>query len=167
MTGQSQSQSQHYQAKVNFYHSETGTRNTGDVFCVNDSRVAQQLEQTGYIQKVDEQSHAGMMKAQQEQQAKQQEYGQAQQAANEQAGIAAHTQNVDSHKLTQEMAQARQQAQQQAQNQQMSQTDKALIADKAEEFQANATTNAQTQAKVTEARAAKAGNRAVERNENK
>lgn len=166
---------QPYQAQVNFYHEATGTRNVGDVFQVSDSRALQQLEQMGYIKKMDAQAHAEMAKAEQEKQAREAEYGKAQQAVNEEAGIAAHNQNVESQKLTQEMAQARQQAAQQnaanhtqAQSQQntqnMTTTDKAMVQDQSQAFQPSATTNAATQAKVNEAKAARAGNRL---NENK
>src|SRR6476660_10061349 len=143
-----------YQAKVNFYHENIGTRNTGDVFQVSDSSLAQKLEQMGYIQKMDTQVHSEMMKAEQELQAKQQQYGQEQAQANEQVSLAAHEQNIQANKLTQEMAQARQQmTQQSTASQQLSQADKAMVHDKAHEFMPSATTNAQTKAQVTQAKA--------------
>lgn len=151
MSGQS-----NYQAKVNFYHEATGTRNQGDVFCVTDTQAAQKLEAMGYIQKVDAQVHSEMMKAEQEQQAKQQEYGQAQAKANEQAGIAAHDQHVQSLQQTQQINQARQAAEQNAAIHQSSQADQAMVHDKSQEFMPSATTNAQTKAQVTQAKAAKA-----------
>ena len=98
-----------YQAKVNFYHEATGTRNMGEVFSLANSESVQKLEQMGYIQKMDSQVHSEMTKAQQEIQAKQQEYGQAQAKANENAGMAAHEQNVQTLQQTQEINQARQQ----------------------------------------------------------
>jgi|SRR6476620_3627607 len=141
-----------YQAKVNFYHENIGTRNTGDVFQVSDSSLAQKLEQMGYIQKMDTQVHSEMMKAEQELQAKQQQYGQEQAQANEQVSLAAHEQNIQANKLTQEMAQARQQMTQQHE----SVMDKAIAADKAKEYIASATTNPEVKAQVAQAKAAKA-----------
>ena len=145
-----------YQAKVNFYHEATGTRNQGEVFCVTDTQAAQKLEAMGYIEKVDAQVHSEMMKAEQEQQAKQQEYGQKQAKDNEQAGIAAHDQHIQSLQQTQKMNQARQQMTQSAAHQQTSQADQAMIHDKSQEFMPSATTNAQAKAQVTQAKAAKA-----------
>lgn len=164
MTGQSTQNN--YQAKVNFYHETLGTRNVGEVFCVTDTQAAQKLEQMGYIQKMDSQVHGEMMKAEQEQQAKQQEYGQKQAKDNEQAGIAAHDQHIQSLQQTQQINQARQQAtQQSSSNQQMSQADQAMVHDKSQEFQPSATTNAQTKAQVAQAKAAKA--KATDSYENK
>jgi len=146
-----------YQAKVNFYHEALGTRNVGEVFSLADSEAVQKLEQMGYIQKMDEQVHSETMQARQEAESKQQEYGQAQAKANEHVGIAAHEQNIQANKLTQEMAQARQQmTEQSTASQQLSQADKAMVHDKAHEFMPSATTNAQTKAQVTQAKAAKA-----------
>lgn len=158
---------QNFQAQVNFYHEATGTRNVGDTFCVTDSHVAQQLEQMGYIKKMDAQAHSEMNQAAQDQQAKQQEYGQAQAKANEQAGIAAHDQNMKANQLTQEMAKASQQMSQQAASQQaqMTNADKAMVHDQAHAFQPSATTSAQAKAKVEQMKAQKA--KVAEQNENK
>jgi len=141
-----------YQAKVNFYHEALGTRNVGEVFSLADSEAVQKLEQMGYIQKMDEQVHSETMQARQEAESKQQEYGQAQAKANEHVGIAAHEQNIQANKLTQEIAQARQQMTEQG----VSDTDKAIAADKAKEFIASATTNPEVKAQVAQAKAAKA-----------
>src|SRR6476620_7535270 len=131
-----------YQAKVNFYHEALGTRNVGEVFSLANSEAVQKLEQMGYIQKMDNQVHGEMMQARQEAESKQQEYG----------GIAAHEQNIQANKLTQEIAQARQQMTEQG----VSDTDKAIAADKAKEFIASATTNPEVKAQVAQAKAAKA-----------
>ena len=144
-----------YQAKVNFYHEATGTRNMGEVFSLANSESVQKLEQMGYIQKVDSQVHSEMMKAEQEIQAKQQAYGQAQAKANENAGMAAHEQNVQSLQQTQQINQARQQMTEQSNTQASSQADKAMIHDKSQEFQPSATTNTQTKAQIMQAKAAK------------
>src|SRR6476469_10516816 len=140
-----------YQAKVNFYHEALGTRNVGEVFSLANSEAVQKLEQMGYIQKMDNQVHGEMMQARQEAESKQQEYGQAQAKANEHVGIAAHEQNIQANKLTQEIAQARQQMTEQG----VSDTDKAIAADKAKEFIASATTNPEVKAQVAQAKAAK------------
>jgi hypothetical protein len=156
-----------YQAKVNFYHEAVGTVSQGQAVEISDKETAQKLEQMGYVQKVDAQAHSAMAKAQQEQQAKQQEYGQAQAKANEQAGVAAHEQNVQANQATQEFNMARQQQamNQQANAQAQTQADKALVHDQSQAFQPSATTNADTKAQVTQAKAARM--KATEQHENK
>ena len=77
------SQSANYQAKVNFYHEAVGTVVQGKTVEIQDSQVAQKLEQMGYVQKVDAQVHSQMSQAQQEVQAKQAQYCQEQAKANE------------------------------------------------------------------------------------
>lgn len=97
------------QAKVGFYHDLTGSRAQGEVFQV-DAQTLTVLEQAGYVQKTD-QSHANadMASAMAEIESKQEQYGQAQAKANENASLAAHEQNVQANKLTQEMNQEAQQ----------------------------------------------------------
>lgn len=155
-----------YQAKVNFYHEAVGTVSQGQCVDIADSQTAQKLEQMGYVQKVDAQAHSAMAKAEQEQQAKQQEYGQAQAKANEHAGVAAHEQNVQANQATQEFNMARQQ---QAMNQQanaaQTQADKAMVHDQSQAFQPSATTNAQVKEQVAQAKAGKL--KAAEQHENK
>jgi hypothetical protein len=161
MTGQTAN----YQAKVNFYHEAVGTVEQGQTVQIQDSQVAQKLEQMGYVQKVDSQMQSQMTQAQQEAQAKQQEYGQAQAKANEHAGIAAHDQNIQANQATQQFQQARQQAQNNQANQAQTQADKALMHDKSQEFQPSATTNSDTKAQIAQAKAAKM--KATDSHENK
>lgn len=157
------SQSANYQAKVNFYHEAVGTVVQGKTVEIQDSQVAQKLEQMGYVQKVDAQVHSQMSQAQQEVQAKQAQYGQEQAKANENAGIASHEQNVQANQATQEFQQARQQQSQTTQAQ--TQADQALMHDKSHEFQPSATTNADTKAQITQAKASRA--KATDSHENK
>ena len=162
MTGQTAN----YQAKVNFYHEAVGTVVQGQSVQIQDSQIAQKLEQMGYVQKMDTQAHSEMTQAHSETQAKQAEYGQAQAQANETAGTAAHQQNVQANQATQDFARAQKQsAMNQQANQAQAQADQAIIHDKSHEFQPSATTNADTKAQVTQAKVNRA--KATDSHENK
>lgn len=164
-------------AKINFYHDSVGTRQVGQVFAIQDAETCKTLENMGYVEKLQAQAHSEEIKAHEEQQAKQQEYGQAQARANEGAALQAHQQNVQANKLTQDFNQELQQKSQssQAQSQAVQQQAQANInQDKAREFAASATTNEATLKETAKLKAeanahstSKGGNRVMNTHEDK
>lgn len=100
-------------AKMAFYHDAVGTRAQNEVFEVNSSQVCQQLEQAGYVQKVEGQEAQAFEQEKQFQQ----QVGQRNALTNEAVAIANHEHNMNANKHTQNVQQLRQQAAQQAQQQ--------------------------------------------------
>lgn len=97
-------------AKMAFYHDAVGTRAMNETFEVKNEQVCAQLEQAGYVQKVEGQE----AQMHQEQQNLQQQVGQRNALTNEAVSLASHVQNQQAAQAQQNFGQARQQAAQHA-----------------------------------------------------
>jgi hypothetical protein len=100
------------QAQLAFYHDSIGTKALNEIFEVKNEQLCAELEQAGYVKKVD----GEQAQAHQEQAQRQQEYGQAGQQANEAISQANHLHNQEANRQAQQAQQIRQQLKQQGQN---------------------------------------------------
>ena len=111
-------------AKMAFYHDSVGTRAQNEVFEVKSQELCAQLEQAGYVQKVEGQEAQTFQREQE----LQQQIGQRNALTNEAVSMANHVHNQQAnqhqqqvYQMRQQQAQQTQQAQGQAQAQQMQQ----------------------------------------------
>lgn len=100
-------------AQMAFYHDKVGTRAHNETFEVLDEKLVSELEQAGYVKKVDGEE-AEMHQKQQE---LQKQVGQRNALANEAVSMANHEHNVQANQHTQNVQQAREQIRQHHQRQ--------------------------------------------------
>lgn len=123
-------------AKMSFYHDKVGTRALDEMFEVTSEQLASDLEQAGYVQRVEGEA----LTAHQENQNLQQQMGEISALANEAVSLATHEQNQQTLAHQKTFEQTRQQVmnhsagvqnQSQAIHQAQMQADKAETAKKA------------------------------------
>jgi hypothetical protein len=100
-------------AKQSFYHDLVGTKAQGEVFTVGDQTTLQALEQSGYVENLQNEANPEFAMAQQDAKKRQDEMGQAQAQANEAVSQATHNQNIQANQHTQQINQEAQQRTQQ------------------------------------------------------
>lgn len=100
-------------AEMAFYHDAVGTKALGEVFEIKNAQVVADLEQSGYVKRVDGEE----AQANQELKELQKEMGQKQALTNEAVSLAHHAQNQETLAHQAKVDQLRQKAQNQPQSQ--------------------------------------------------
>lgn len=115
-------------AEMAFYHDAVGTRAHGEVFEIKNAQVCADLEQAGYVKKVEGEE----AQAHQQQQQLQQEVGKVNALANEAVSLAHHAQNQEANAHQMKVSQMRQQSQQSQQSPRVKQMNEAQNVKKAD-----------------------------------
>jgi hypothetical protein len=117
-------------AKMSFYHDQVGTRAKDEMFDVQNENLISQLEQAGYVQRVEGQA----LQAYEQTKTLEQQVGQRNALTNEAVSLATHDQNQKAAQHQQEVAQIRKQAGQAAVEQEITRLEQAGETHRAEQL---------------------------------
>jgi hypothetical protein len=117
-------------AKMSFYHDGVGTRAMNETFDVQNENLISQLEQAGYVQRVEGQE----LQAHEQAKTLEQQVGQRNALTNEAVSLATHDQNQQAAQHQQQVSELRKQAGQAAVEQEITRLEQAGETHKAEQL---------------------------------